>query len=97
MSKLNNWFITTFISRYDEYNQDMEDTQLCGKGTGYGCGDGYGEENSEIFGYEPDQGVDYFWGHRGSGDGNGDGSGDGNGDGDGFFNFEDGLGCEYYP
>lgn len=36
MSKLNNWFIT-FISRkkliyYDEYNQDIDNIQLCGGG-----------------------------------------------------------------
>ena len=91
MSKINNWFITTlFISCYDEYNQD---TQLWGEGNGFGCGDGYGEENGEIFSYESDQCVDYFWGRLGSGNGTIDGSGNGDGHGD-CYSFEDGFGRE---
>ena len=88
MSKLNNWFIT-FISRkkiicYDEYNQDMEDTQLCGVGNGYGCGDGYGEENGEVFAYTFYPIINNFI--SGCGSSHGDESGRGSGDGYGYDN-----------
>ena len=84
MSKLNNWFIT-FISRkkliyYGEYNQDIDNIQLCGGGNGFGCGDGYGKENGEVFVYMFDHLA------NGSGALNGGGNGSGFGDGYGYKN-----------
>ena len=86
MSKLNNWFII-FVSYkkviyYDEYNRDVENTQLYGRGDGFGCGDGYGKENGEIFVYMFDHLIDSL--ANGSGALNGDGNGSGFGDGCGY-------------
>ena len=88
MSKLNNWFIT-FTSHkkiiyYDEYNQDVDNIQLCGGGNGFGCGDGYGKENGEVFVYMFDHLTDSL--ANGSGALNGDGNGSGFGDGHGYKN-----------